>query len=177
MPKHRRGQIQNNARRHRCYGEACVNVGMRSFTLSCTLAQSASFCFCPLCVMELSLAEVCTGHASNLCKTSAAAGVGYAGFGLHNDHDMNTTRGYDRVARHCLQTRPTVTVLSPRCTYYSSRQNANQSTPRQRRILRGNRQRDRAMFSNTFNLGLQLVHADVDVPSLLRGRPWKAHMG
>ena len=100
------------------------------------------------------IAEVCTGANSTLAQAAKRHGVRYRGFGLFNNHDMNTAEGFAQVKKILLKRVPTVTVMSPQCTAYSQAQNGNKRT--QRRMLKQKRSRDAKTFNNTFLLATAL---------------------
>ena len=102
------------------------------------------------------IAEVCTGAKSTLAQAAKRHGVEYRGFGLMNNHDMNSAEGYAQVKKILLERVPTVTVMSPQCSAYSQLQNCNMRTPRQRRILKQKRRTQSCTFTNTFLLATAL---------------------
>lgn len=106
---------------------------------------------------KTNVAEICTGHDSNMSRAARNAGMSYSGLGLFNKIDLSTQIGFLKAKSHLKNKRPALTMLSPPCTYYSCMQNANQKTPRQRAQLRAKRRIHAKIFKHTHTLALHLL--------------------
>ena len=102
------------------------------------------------------IAEVCADASSTLAQAATHDGVLYRGFGLFNNFDMNTVKGFAQVKKILLKRVPTVTVMSLPCTAYSIAQNSSDRTSCQRSILKQKRRQDAMTFNNTFLLATAL---------------------
>ena len=107
---------------------------------------------------RVAVAEICTSDKSNLSIACKKAKIKYQSFGVHNRVDLTTKKGKNIVKTACKRQKTSLAVMSPRCTYFSTLQNANRRTSQQRKTLSENRRKDQPMFTNTYDLALDFVN-------------------
>ena len=99
----------------------------------------------------------------------------YVGYGLFNGADVGQRKHLKRIRSHIEKDKPDVSVITPPCTAFSSAQNGNRRTGKQRRQLIRKRIAARRIFKNAFELAVVQVSARrlVLAEQPLRCASWK----